>query len=67
MLQEVMSIINNSLSACSSWMVRIFNASGVASVFFAFLAIVLAIRFLLSPVFRGSGSDRARKSGDTDE
>lgn len=67
MLEQVMFILNNALSACSSWLVAIFNASGVSSVFFAFLTIVLAIRFLLAPVFRGSGSDHARKSGDTDE
>lgn len=69
MLQDVMNIINTAMAACSNWFVQIFNASGVSSVFFAFLVVILAIRFLLAPVFRGSnsGSDKARKSGEDDE
>lgn len=69
MISNVMNFINTALVACSNWFVIIFNKSGVLPVFFAFMSISLAVRFLLGPVFGKSsaGSDRARRSGEDDD
>lgn len=61
MAASVMGMINQSIAAASGWFVRIFNATGMVEIFFAFIFIIMAIRFILKPILGGAGSDRARK------
>lgn len=67
-LMDIMSIVNNAITSASLWFVDIFTASGMVEVYIAVLFIILAIRFILSPLLGSSrGSDRARRSGDSEE
>ena len=66
MISQVMNLINTSLSGCSQLFLRVFNASGMVEFYISILFIVLAFKYILSPVIGSSkGSDRAR--GNTDE
>lgn len=66
MVSQVMNLINISLSACSQLFFRVFNGSGMVELYISILFIVLAFKFILSPVLgKSRGSDRAR--GNTDE
>lgn len=71
-MSDVMALLNNSITAASGWFVKIFNASGMVEIYFAFIFILLAMRFILKPILGGAGSDRARKKsaksdGDVNE
>lgn len=64
-MQQIMYILNECITACSGWFVRIFNASGMVDIYIAALFIMFGVRFLLAPVFGSSkGSDKARRSGE---
>lgn len=66
---NIMNLINSSITAASTWFVRIFNASGVVEIYISIIFIIFAIRFVIVPIFgKSRGSDRARSSEEvTDE
>lgn len=62
-MADIMNLINSSITAVSSWFIRIFNASGMVEIYISFIFIIFAIRFVVVPIFgRSRGSDRARRS-----
>lgn len=58
---DILNLINTSLTHASSWFVSVFVGSGMADVYLTFIFVIMAVRFLVVPVFGSSrGSDRAR-------
>lgn len=67
MLQAIINMINNVFVNCAQWFNKLMSASKVSDYFFVFLVIALSIRFLIVPITGGAKSDRARKSGDSED
>lgn len=64
---DVMNLLNQSLVSASDWFVSVFNASGMVEIYLAFIFLILAMRFLVVPIFgRSRGSDRARSKNEVD-
>lgn len=60
-MEQILNMINFSLSSASSWFASIFINSGMADVYLTIIFVIMAVRFLVVPVFGSSrGSDRAR-------
>lgn len=58
---DVLNLINTSFVHASSWFASVFLGSGMADVYFTIIFVIMAVRFLVVPVFGSSrGSDRAR-------
>lgn len=53
-MQDIVYLFETVFLNCSSWFTRLLNASGMKSMFLAFVFLVLAVRILLYPVL-GSG------------
>lgn len=63
MASQVMNFINTGISAASQLFLRVFTGSGMIEVYFAIIFIILAIKFIISPVIgKSRGSDRARSN-----
>ena len=57
-MSDVLNIFNLALTAVASWFVQLLNASGMASLYISMFFIFLVGKFLLTPLFGSSGSDK---------
>lgn len=65
MADSIISLLVKSLQAAQSWFSQILNNSGMTGLFLGMIAIYLAVKFLIYPLFGGSsGSDRVGKPRD---
>lgn len=61
MLQFVLNLFSTAFGAVTGWFTQIYNASGVVSIWFGCILILLLVRYLVKP-FLASGSDFVRKN-----
>lgn len=70
MASNFFSIMQQVFTSCANWLEELFSASGVLSIYLGALGIVLMIRFVLMPLFRGgvtSGSDKVSSRSGSNE
>lgn len=63
MAAEILQLFTTALNAASSWFTSIFQQSGMMGVYLGVIALFLMIRFILLPLFGGSGagSDKVKQ------
>ena len=67
-MATIMNFINSVFSAVSVWFVKVYTSSGMTEIYLSILFIVLATKFIISPLFgRSSGSDHARTNKQKEE
>lgn len=67
-MADVLNIFNTALVSVADWFVQLLNASGMTSLYISMFFIFLVGKFLLTPLFGSSGSDKVKKkSGDNHE
>lgn len=56
MASQILQLFTTALNAASNWFTSIFQRSEMISVYFGIIALFLMIRFILLPLFGGSGA-----------
>lgn len=65
-MSGVINIFTNAFSAVSSWFTEVIDATGMGPVFLAAVFLVVLFRRLITPIFGQAGSDRARRSKNSE-
>lgn len=61
MIAQCMRMVAQVLVSCITWFEQIFDSSGATGLFLSVVFFLFLKRYLLDPLFRGAGSDKASK------
>ena len=61
MVSKIFSMLANAFSSAAGWFVDLLAASGMTQIFLAAVFFMLLRKFILDPIFSGSGSDKVTK------
>ena len=67
MAQKVLDLLTMAISAVSGWFLDVMDKSGATSFYLTMMFVALLFSYLLAPVLRSSGSDRAAKKNKKDD
>lgn len=61
MVSQIFNLITQAFVSCVSWFESVFSASGFSGLLLAVIFFLMLKRYILDPLFKGAGSDKARK------
>lgn len=61
MVTQIFNLIAQTFISCVSWFDSVFTKSGFSGLLLAVVFFLMLKRYILDPLFRGAGSDQARK------
>ena len=61
-MSQVLPVVGNVITQCSTWFLQIINAVDGLAVWMTAVLVWLSYKFLLRPLFGQAGSDVARRS-----
>jgi hypothetical protein len=61
MVTQIFNLITQSFVACVTWFDAVFSSSGFSGLLLAVVFFLMLKRYILDPLFKGAGSDKARK------
>lgn len=67
MIEKSLSLLTQAVSAVSGWFLDILTATQASSFYLTMMFVVLLFSYLLAPVLRSSGSDRAYRKKQEDD
>lgn len=67
MIDESLALLVQAVTAVSGWFVSVLDATQSSSFYLTMMFVVLLFGYLLAPVLRSSGSDRAGHKNNKDD
>lgn len=61
MVLQIFDLIVSTFTASVDWFESVFSESGFSGLLLAVIFLLMLKRYILDPLFRGAGSDQARK------
>lgn len=67
MIEDSLSLLSLAVSSVSGWFVEVLTATKASPFYLTMMFVVLLFSYLLAPVLRSSGSDRAGRKNEKDD
>lgn len=67
MVEDCLNLLTLAISSVSEWFVAILTSTQTVSYYLTMMFVALLFSYLLAPVLRSSGSDRAGRKNEKDD